>query len=237
MLLTDQDMKGSTWFAEKKIGRITSYKKHCLCRKALALPGHRRVSCAFHGNVRQMRAAVVRHVQHVDVAALHGRAVLVDHARHAVAHRAEMHRNVRRIRDQAAGAVEDRARALSPIERPLESGTALPTRRGLALLQSGRWPRAKRNVAAHPVFRSSGCGTDPHQSPIGFKASAGVLAFAPGSRGASENRRYQANVQGVRQQCGYPCGYQACSGSWSGRLSRYAASGMAGRCVPINLLV
>lgn len=87
---------------------------------------------------------------------------------------------------------------------------------------------AKRSVATHPVFRSSGCGTDPHQSPIGFKASADVLASAPGSRGAPENRRYQANVQGLRQQCGYPFGYQACVGSWSGRLSRYAASGMAG---------
>ncbi|MGF6482549.1 Tn3 family transposase [Paraburkholderia sp. JPY419] len=85
-----------------------------------------------------------------------------------------------------------------------------------------------RSVAAHPVFRSSGCGTDPHQSPIGFKASAGVLVFAPGSRGAPESRRYQANVHGVRQQYGYLCGHQACSGSWSGRLSRYAASGMAG---------
>ena len=30
-------------------------------------------------------------------------------------------------------------------------------------------------------FSSSGCGTDPHQSPIGIKASAGVLAVAPGS--------------------------------------------------------
>lgn len=117
---------------------------------------------------------------------------------------------------------------LSPIERPLESGTALPTRRALALLRNVRWPRAKRSVATHPVFRSSGCGTDPHQSPIGFKASADVLASAPGSRRAPENPRYQANVQGLRKQCGYPFGYQACLGSWSGRFSRYAASGMAG---------
>jgi len=40
-------------------------------------------------------------------------------------------------------------------------------------------------------------GTDPHQSPIGIKASADVLAFAPGFIQAPEKRWYQADVHGV----------------------------------------
>jgi hypothetical protein len=87
-----------------------------------------------------------------------------------------------------------------------------------------------QNAISHPVKRShlddasgfsfAGCGTDPHQSPIGIKARADILAIAPGSGRAPEKRRYQADVQGLYQQWGYPgCGHQARFGSWLGRLS------------------
>jgi hypothetical protein len=74
-----------------------------------------------------------------------------------------------------------------------------------------------QNAISHPVKRSHlddasgfsfvGCGTDPHQSPIRIKAGADILAIAPGTGRAPEKRRYQADVQGLHQQYGYPgCG-------------------------------
>jgi len=75
-------------------------------------------------------------------------------------------------------------------------------------------------MMTRPVSRSSGYGTDPHQSPIGIKASAADVGIAPGSGRAPENRRYQANVQEYMTIRWLPmCGHQTVVGSWSGRLS------------------
>ena len=55
-------------------------------------------------------------------------------------------------------------------------------------------------LSMHPVFRSAGCRAGLHQSSIGIKAKAGVLAFAPGSGRAPENHRYQTGVHGSIHQ-------------------------------------
>ncbi len=62
-----------------------------------------------------MRAAVVRRVQHVDVAGLDAPGVLADHGLDRLAHRAEVHRHVRRVGDQVARAVEDRTGKVEPL--------------------------------------------------------------------------------------------------------------------------
>jgi hypothetical protein len=75
-----------------------------------AVQEHRR----NHRHVRQMRAAVVRRVEHEHVAGLHRAAAPLDDRFHAFAHRAEMHGHVRRIGDQVAVGVEQRARGRIP---------------------------------------------------------------------------------------------------------------------------
>ena len=62
-----------------------------------------------------MRAAVVRRVQHEHVAAAHRAAAAVDDRLHALAHRAQVHRHVRRVGDQVALGVEQRAREIEPL--------------------------------------------------------------------------------------------------------------------------
>ena len=66
-------------------------------------------------DVRQVRAAVVRIVDHVGVAGLHAAGVLADHRLDRLAHRAEVHRHVRRVGDQVALGVEQRAREVEPL--------------------------------------------------------------------------------------------------------------------------
>ena len=66
-----------------------------------------------------MRAAVVGRVQHVDVAGFmprpSRRAARADDGLDALAHRAQMHRHVRRVGDQRAVAVEQRAGEIEPL--------------------------------------------------------------------------------------------------------------------------
>ena len=62
-----------------------------------------------HGDVGQVRAAVIRVVERVDVARPDVPPVAGDHHLDRLAHRAEVHRDVRGVRDQVALGVEDRA--------------------------------------------------------------------------------------------------------------------------------
>ena len=68
-----------------------------------------------HRDVGQMRAAVVRRIEHEHVAGLHRAGAAVDDRLHALAHRAQVHRHVRRIGDQVAFGVEQRAREIEPL--------------------------------------------------------------------------------------------------------------------------
>ncbi len=67
-----------------------------------------------HRDVGQMRAAAIGVVGEHDVA---GRQVghVAQHAAHRLAHRAEVHRHVRRVRHQGPRAVEHRAREVEPL--------------------------------------------------------------------------------------------------------------------------
>ena len=67
------------------------------------------------GDVGQMSAAVVRRIQHEHVARHDGAAALLDDRLDALAHRAQMHRDVRRVGDQAAVGGEHRAREVEPL--------------------------------------------------------------------------------------------------------------------------
>jgi hypothetical protein len=68
-----------------------------------------------HGHVGQVGAAVVRRVQHEHVAR-HDRALaLPGHGLDALAHGAEVHRDVRRVRHQVAFGVEDGAGKVEPL--------------------------------------------------------------------------------------------------------------------------
>ena len=67
------------------------------------------------GDVGQVRAAVVRVVQHVHVARLHRPGVLADHGLDRLAHRAQVHGHVRRVGDQVALGVEQRAGEVEPL--------------------------------------------------------------------------------------------------------------------------
>ena len=67
------------------------------------------------GDVGQVRAAVVRVVERVHVAALHRAGVARDHGLDRLAHRAEVHRHVRRVGDQVAVGVEEGAREVEPL--------------------------------------------------------------------------------------------------------------------------
>ena len=65
------------------------------------------------GEIRQVRAAVVRRVQEISVA---GRELLrAQDALHAVAHRAQVHGHVRRVRDQRPVGREQRAREIQSL--------------------------------------------------------------------------------------------------------------------------
>ena len=66
---------------------------------------HRR----YHRHIRQMRPAVVGVVQHVHVAALHLPCVLPHDGLDTLAHRAQMHRHMRRIGDEIACRIKQRA--------------------------------------------------------------------------------------------------------------------------------
>ena len=61
-----------------------------------------------HGDVGQVRAAVVGVVEHVDIAGLHAPAVTAQHHFDALAHGAQVHRHVRGVRDELPRRVEDR---------------------------------------------------------------------------------------------------------------------------------
>ena len=67
------------------------------------------------GDVGQMRAAVVGRVDGIDVAGPDVALVLADDRLDCAVHRAEMHRHVRRVGDQRAVCVEDRAGEVEPL--------------------------------------------------------------------------------------------------------------------------
>jgi len=67
------------------------------------------------GDVRQMRAAVVGRVEHEHVARLHRARTPVDDRADTLAHRPQMHRHMRRIGDQVALRVEQRARKVETL--------------------------------------------------------------------------------------------------------------------------
>ena len=68
-----------------------------------------------HRHVRQVGAAVVRVVQRVDIARAHRASVARHDGLDRLAHRAQMNRHVRRVGDQVAGGVEQRAREVEPL--------------------------------------------------------------------------------------------------------------------------
>ena len=57
-------------------------------------------------HIRQVRATVVRIVQHIHITPLHPAGVLTHHGLDALPHRAKMHRHMRRIGDEVALSVE-----------------------------------------------------------------------------------------------------------------------------------
>ncbi|MNK60659.1 hypothetical protein D3C87_798010 [compost metagenome] len=68
-----------------------------------------------HRHVGQMRAAVVRVVQHVDVARPHGARIARHDGADALAHGTQVHGHVRRVGDQMALRVEDGAAEIEPL--------------------------------------------------------------------------------------------------------------------------
>ena len=94
---------------------VMAARRHVELRFASRIRGTRLVGIVAqehrrdHRDVGQVRAAVVRRVQHEHVAGLHRAGAPVDDRAHAFAHRAEMHRHVRRVGDQVALRVEQRA--------------------------------------------------------------------------------------------------------------------------------
>ena len=67
------------------------------------------------GDVRQVRAAVVRVIQGKHIAGLHLAGVVADHGLDALAHRAQMHRHVRRVGNQMPLCVEQGTRKIQPL--------------------------------------------------------------------------------------------------------------------------
>ncbi len=67
------------------------------------------------GHVRQMGTAMVRIVEHEDIAVTHLAAITFDHGPNTLAHRAEMYRHVRGIGNEIAVAVKDRAGEIEPL--------------------------------------------------------------------------------------------------------------------------
>ena len=68
-----------------------------------------------HGDVGQVRAAVVGRVQHVDVAGPHLAGVGADHRLDRAVHGAQVHRHVRGVGDELALGVEHRAGEVEPL--------------------------------------------------------------------------------------------------------------------------
>ena len=68
-----------------------------------------------HRDVRQMRAAVVGRVEHIDVAGLERFAFGADDALHRAVHGAQVHRHMRRVGDERAVRVEHGAREVQPL--------------------------------------------------------------------------------------------------------------------------
>ena len=68
-----------------------------------------------HGDVGKMRAAVIGRVQHPHIAGLEIAADLAPHGLDAAVHRAEMHRDMRRVGDEPAVAIEDGAGEVEPL--------------------------------------------------------------------------------------------------------------------------
>jgi hypothetical protein len=62
-----------------------------------------------------VRAAVVRVVEHIDIPGLHRAGVLADDGLDALAHAAQVHRHVRRVGDQVAVGIEQRAAEVQPL--------------------------------------------------------------------------------------------------------------------------
>jgi len=80
-----------------------------------------------HGDVRQMRPAVVGIVEHVDVTGAHPPGVAPHDDLDALPHRAQVHRNVRRVGDEAPARVEDGAGEVQPLlDVDRVRGTAQP---------------------------------------------------------------------------------------------------------------
>ncbi len=67
-----------------------------------------------HRHIRQMGAAVVRIVEHVDIARVHAARVGLHHGLDALAHGAQVHRHMGRVGDQVAFGVEDGAAKVQP---------------------------------------------------------------------------------------------------------------------------
>ena len=68
-----------------------------------------------HRDVGEVGAAVVGIVERVDIAGLTSPLVAVYHHFYGFAHRAEVHGDVRGVRDQVAVGVEDRAGEVEPL--------------------------------------------------------------------------------------------------------------------------
>jgi hypothetical protein len=83
-----------------------------------------------HGDVGQVRAAAIGRVERIYVARQHAAPVgavptRLDHGADALAHRAEMDRDVRCIGDEVAVAIEQRAGEIEPLADVDRSGAAL----------------------------------------------------------------------------------------------------------------
>ena len=81
-----------------------------------------------HGYIRQMGATIVRRVEHIGIAGQHSASVAaaaLQHGAHALAHRAEMHRHVRRIGNQMALAVEHGTGEVEPFADVHRAGAEL----------------------------------------------------------------------------------------------------------------
>ena len=90
------------------------YIKRGLTRHATVLPPTRQIDGGDDGDVRQMGAAVVGVVEHVDITRLHVR-IARDHGLDRLAHRSQVHRHVRRVGDQRTLGVEQRAGEVQPL--------------------------------------------------------------------------------------------------------------------------
>ena len=107
------------------------------------------------GDVGQVRAAVVRVVERVDVARLHPAGVACHHRLDRLAHRAQVHRHVGRVGDEVAAGVEQRAReveALLDVDRV----------RGVLQLQAHLLGDVHERVVEHLQHHRIDAGADGH---------------------------------------------------------------------------